>query len=191
MIELTRGSKRLFHELKHYSAETYFHSIRVKSLTKAVLDHLIKTGKADYTQSEINCILEGALLHDVGKIYVRNYVLTKKACLTDAEKTDIAVHTQKGAEEICKELDGEGREIIRNICLYHHERIDGGGYYGKTDIPLYVQVVATCDAFDALTSDRIYKAAMPPEVAVAMIEEQKCGAFSAVLVDSLKKAVRR
>jgi len=90
---------------------------------------------------------------------------------------------------IKNELNEEEREIIRNICLYHHERIDGTGYNGLTDIPLYVQIVSLCDVFDALSSARVYKQGMPFDKALNLIENGKVGCFDKQLVACLKLVV--
>ena len=89
-------------------------------------------------------------------------------------------------------LDENGTEqaIIRDICLYHHERIDGSGYEGKTDIPLYVQLVSVCDVFDALHSDRIYRRGYSVEKSLGMIKDRACGGFSETVVGFLEQVVR-
>lgn len=186
MIKLSKKNQRLLSELKMYSQESYFHSLRVKTYVQLYFRYLSRNGINMYSQQQLDYILTGSILHDVGKIYVKNYVLTKKGKLTDSEMDNIRIHTQRGAEEVCKDLAGEECEIVGNICKYHHERIDGRGNYGIKDIPYYVQVVSLCDVYDALVSDRIYKSGMPHEKAIELIKSGACGAFDSKLIEYIQ-----
>jgi putative two-component system response regulator len=76
---------------------------------------------------------------------------------------------------------------VKNICLYHHERIDGKGYEGKTDLPMYLQIISLCDVYDALTTDRIYRQALSHERALSMIQNGDCGTFAPEIVKYLKE----
>ena len=81
------------------------------------------------------------------------------------------LHARLGAEAVEGELTGYEREIVSNVCRYHHERIDGSGYEGVTDVPIYVQAVS------------------PPEKIFDMIRTDKCGRFDETLLNCLVKAV--
>ena len=129
-------------------------------------------------------------MHDIGKLYVKNVILTKMSSLNEEEKEAITHHTRLGFEAIEDELTEDEYEIIKNICLYHHERIDGSGYEKLGDLPLYLQIVSVCDVFDALNSDRIYRDKIPYNETIAMIEEGKCGYFSEDIINCLKRATR-
>ncbi len=188
MIVITEKLKDLMDELKKTNAETYYHNIRVKNLVDRIILHANEDGEK-YSEFEVNSICKGALLHDIGKLFVRNFTLTKQMRLTDAEKEEMKSHTTLGYEAICDELDEHEREIVKNICLYHHERIDGNGYFGKTDIPLYVKLVAICDVYDSLTMDRIYRDAIEAHEAIEMIERGECGAFEKTVVDYLRGSI--
>ena len=77
-------------------------------------------------------------------------------------------------------------KMAAEICRWHHERIDGGGYpdgLKENEIPIEAQVVALADVYDALTSDRCYKKACPHEQAVEMILNGECGAFNPMLLE--------
>lgn len=164
--------------IKKFSLETYRHQKRVKELTLKILLHINSQGKHIFSSDEIEQICIGALLHDIGKIRVKNFVLTKNGSLTDDEKSNMNQHALKAAElykEYCRQNPSE---IVYNICRYHHERIDGSGYEKIRNIPIYVQVVSIADVWDALTTDRSYRSALSPEEAKAIIMEGKCGAFS-------------
>ena len=86
-------------------------------------------------------------------------------------------------------LSSGEKQIVSDICRYHHKRIDGSGYEGMEDIPEYVQMVSICDAFDALQSERVYRKALPVATALQMIEEGKCGHFSKKMIEYLKATI--
>ena len=101
-------------------------------------------------------------------------------------------HTLSGSRMLENLSGAADRDYLRyayNICRYHHERWDGRGYpegLRGDQIPICAQVVGLADAFDALTSDRSYKAAYPYERAVNMILAGECGAFSPRLLECFK-----
>lgn len=190
MIIMPEELRTLLDELKVSNAETYYHSIHVKNLVCNMLRCMNSEGFTSYTDHEIDCICKGAILHDIGKLYIKNAILTKEARLTDEEMETMSDHPRLGFEAIEPYLNKDEYEIIKNICLFHHERPDGNGYEGITDIPLYVQIVSVCDAYDALTSDRVYRDGLDGGTAMSFIETGKCGLFSTEIVEFLKKTVR-
>ena len=114
----------------------------------------------------------GSILHDVGKIGVPDAVLLKPAALTDTEWAIMRQHPAIG-EEMLRPIDF--LSSVLPIVRHHHERWDGGGYPDgliEKNIPLGARIVAVCDAFDAMISDRPYRAGLP--VPVAMEELLKC-----------------
>lgn len=189
MIIMPERLQELMDELKVSNAETFYHSLHVKSYVLAIMKHLINDGVISYSKSELDAILKGALLHDIGKLFVKNSILTKDSRLTDEEKGHMTEHTRLGFEAVESSLRDEEYEIVKNICLYHHERIDGKGYEGKADLPEYVQIVSVCDVYDALTTDRIYREAIEPEKAIDLIQNGNCGIFDDQIVKYLWKIV--
>lgn len=189
MIIMPERLQELMDELKISNSETFYHSLHVKSYVMAMMKHMNNDGILPYTKSEREVILKGALLHDIGKLYVKNVILTKDSRLTDEEKDCMTEHTRLGFEAVESSLTEEEYDIVKNICLYHHERIDGKGYNGKTDLPLYVQIVSLCDSYDALTSDRIYRDALEPEKAISIIQNGDCGVFDEEITKYLWKIV--
>lgn len=189
MIIMPEKLQQLMDELKETNAETFYHSIHVKSYTLNMMKSMTKDGIISYSKSETDAILKGALLHDIGKLFVKNSVLTKDSKLTDEERVHITEHTRLGFEAVEKFLTDEEYDIVKNICLYHHERIDGNGYGGKTDLPMYVQIVSVCDAYDALTTDRVYRDALRPEKAISIIQNGDCGNFNAEVLKYLWEIV--
>lgn len=119
---------------------------------------------------EIEIIRVGAQLHDIGKIGIPDAVLQKTAYLTPQEYELVKLHPQIGK----RILERVGRfEKYLPIVELHHEDQDGGGYpYGLkgTEVPLAVRIVHVADVYDALTSNRAYRDAMPPETAQEIIE---------------------
>jgi HD-GYP domain-containing protein (c-di-GMP phosphodiesterase class II) len=112
----------------------------------------------------------GGALHDVGKLGVRDEVLRKPGPLTRRELREVRAHPEIGARMIAH--DPELRPALP-IVLYHHERWDGEGYPSRrsgTEVPLEARILAVVDSYDAMTSDRPYRAALSPDVAVGEIE---------------------
>ena len=119
-----------------------------------------------------------APLHDIGKIGIPDAILLKPEGLTETEMEVMRTHANRGQAILDDLLTNFGiemlvdAEIVRNIVLYHHERVDGRGYpYGLAgeSIPLEARIVAVADVFDALTSRRPYKEAYANDVAFTMI----------------------
>ena len=119
-----------------------------------------------------------APLHDIGKIGIPDAILLKPEGLTEPEMEVMRTHANRGQAILDDLLTNFGiemlvdAEIVRNIVLYHHERVDGRGYpYGLAgeSIPLEARIVAVADVFDALTSRRPYKEAYANDVAFTMI----------------------
>lgn len=114
----------------------------------------------------------GALLHDIGKIAISDFVLSKSTLLTDAEMTMIQQHTNIGYKLVVP-LDFD--PIVAEIILYHHENYDGSGYPSKlkaNDIPLAARIVRVADVYDALTSNRPYRSAYSKKEAIRIIEKE-------------------
>jgi hypothetical protein len=112
-------------------------------------------------------------MHDVGKVAVADAILLKPGKLTDAERVEMQRHAQVGHDMLASS-DSQLFHLAATIAVTHHERYDGGGYpnglRGEA-IPLPGRIAAVADVFDALTSERVYKAAVPVEQAVAIIRE--------------------
>ena len=186
MIIMPEKLQELMDELKDTNPETYYHSIHVKTYVYKMIKNTNSEGLTAHSAEEIEVICKGALLHDIGKLFVRNYVLTKDSRLTELEREAITNHTRLGFDAVESSLTQLEYEVVRNICLYHHERIDGNGYEKKTGLPMYVDIVAICDAYDALTSNRVYRDALSKEEAIELIEKGECGVFREELVKHLK-----
>ena len=183
--------------IEHRSTESGNHILRIRTFTRILLQDVAQScPEYGLTERVIDLIAGASALHDIGKISIPDAILNKPGRLTDAEYEVIRTHTTVGGELI-RHLDGMGDpDYLRyayNIALYHHERWDGRGYpFGLSgeDIPICAQVAGIADVFDALTSPRVYKPALPYEQAIHMILHGECGVFSPKLLECFKH-VRR
>lgn len=187
MIVMTEKLQAILDELKITNAETYYHSLHVKSLVFKMIKFMNSEKITNYTPDEIDYICKGAILHDIGKLCVKNVVLTKDSSLTPEEKSAMENHTITGFEMIQSELNETEFDIIKNICLYHHERIDGKGYAGKNNLPVYVQIVSICDVFDALRTDRVYRKGLSYSETMQIIKDGASGYFDENMIKCLEK----
>ena len=121
-------------------------------------------------------------MHDVGKIGIPDYVLTKPGKLDEEEKKIMEEHTINGAFI----LSGLAGQMARDIALFHHEKWDGSGYpYGlkAEEIPIAARVVAVADVYDALRMKRSYKEPFSHEKAKSIVIEGRKTHFDPILVD--------
>ena len=168
------------------------HVHRVRAFTEILAECLRKSfPQYGLTTDGVRIIASSSVLHDVGKIMIKDEVLLKPAGLTDEEYEYMKTHTTLGCEVLAntRELyDDEYYQTGQEICRYHHERFDGKGYpEGLTgnDIPISAQLVSVADCYDALANDRCYRPAFSPGETFRMINEGKCGAFNPDLLQCL------
>lgn len=171
------------------STESGDHVRRIKGLTR-ILARSVKEHYPEYklTDEKIEKISSAAVLHDVGKIAIEDKILLKPGKLTKDEFEIMKTHTTKGCE-IVNTLDFiEDKEFFGycyDICRHHHEKYDGKGYpdgLKGDDIPICAQIVSIADVYDALVSDRVYKAGYPKDQAYKMIMNGECGLFNPKLL---------
>jgi putative two-component system response regulator len=126
-----------------------------------------------------------AAMHDVGKIGIPDWVLLKPGRLTPDERTIIERHCELGHAL----LSGSNSPVLKlaaSVALNHHERWDGNGYPNRLrgdDIPLEARITSVADVFDALTRDRVYRAALPLDTAVDIMLRDRGGLFDPQLLD--------
>jgi HD-GYP domain-containing protein (c-di-GMP phosphodiesterase class II) len=152
------------------------HSERVAILCSTMASAM-KLGEADVEHYRV-----AGLLHDVGKIGVPDYILTKVGGLDDAELGQIRRHPEIG-HNILKDIPALGPALPG--VLYHHEQWDGGGYpvgLAGDNIPLIARVIAIADTFDAMSSHRSYRQAMPRDEALAELTRYAGAQFDPELV---------
>jgi HD-GYP domain-containing protein (c-di-GMP phosphodiesterase class II) len=165
-----------------YTAE---HSRSVVELVNAVADQL---GVPDHDRQELEF---AAMLHDVGKIAIPKEILNKPAALTASEFEVIKTHTIEGQFMLDRVggLLGRVGEIVRSC----HERWDGTGYpdglAGK-EIPYASRIVFCCDAYNAMTTNRVYRGAMSPEEAMAELEANSGSQFDPAVVAAVSSVIQ-
>ncbi len=153
---------------------------------KRVQKYCIEVGKAlNCSAAELQALEFGALLHDIGKIAVPDVVLTKPGRLSPDEFSQMATHPQIGAEILSAV---EFPFPVAELVLSHHENWDGSGYPRNLrgdEIPITARILSVVDTFDALTTDRPYRAAMSVTEAIEMIRDRSGQAFDPVVADAL------
>ena len=146
--------------------ETEKHSWRVEDLS-------VRLGMdMGLNRDELQALKRGALLHDIGKIGVRDAILLKRGPLSEGEWQEMRQHPQKGAQ-IIQEIPALHDALP--VIAFHQERWDGSGYPLRlcgSEIPLLARIFAVVDVFDALTSDRPYRSALTLDDALAYLEAQ-------------------
>ena len=182
----------LSHIVEFRNGESGWHVRHVHTLTELLLEHLIrKTDRYDISQEDISIISMASALHDIGKIAIDEKILNKPGRFTDEEFEIMKTHSAIGGDLLCDLPLYQNEPLVkcaREICRWHHERYDGRGYpdgLKGDEIPISAQIVALADVYDALTSERCYKKAIPHEEAVRMILEGKCGTFNPLLMECL------
>ena len=159
------------------------HSRRVAALTKSILRELGLTGP------EADLIVTAARVHDIGKIGIPDAVLNKAGKFTPEEEAIMQTHPDRGADLLTRYRDfARGVDIVR----HHHESWDGTGYphrLKETAIPFGARVIAVADSFDAMTSDRPYRKAMPVEKAAAILRAGQGQQWDPQIVDAFLRAI--
>ncbi|WP_124949033.1 HD-GYP domain-containing protein [Sulfuriferula thiophila] len=171
-------------KLKNKDDYTYLHSVAVCAL-------MIALGKQMGIEGALLKSLGMAgLLHDVGKMAVPDEVLNKPGRLTEQEFDVVKSHPVRGWEML-KESFGVD-DVALDVCLHHHERVDGTGYPDKLSgdaLSLHARMGAVCDVYDAITSNRCYKAGWAPADALRKMAEWQAGHFDAVVFKAFVKTV--
>ncbi|WP_439889442.1 HD-GYP domain-containing protein [Pseudomonas sp. MBLB4123] len=143
--------------LKHADEYTYMHSVAVCALMIALARQL------ELSEALVREVGMAGLLHDIGKMCIPPTVLNKPGKLTDSEFATMREHPEAGARLL---IDSQQvSALVLDVCLYHHEKVDGSGYphgLAGEQISLLARMAAVCDVYDAVTSDRPYKAGWEP-----------------------------
>ena len=176
--------------------ETGAHLERVRNYSKSLAKHLVKENTFGDQINEQYCrlIYLTSPLHDIGKVAIPDSVLLKPGRLSDQEFEVMKTHTLAGAETLDAALSQHPGvpflEMARDIAASHHERYDGRGYphgLAGEDIPLCARLVAVADVYDALTSKRVYKNAMPHDVARGILVQDSGTHFDPRIIDAFLK----
>jgi hypothetical protein len=175
--EVRARVRALVRELDAHDGWTAGHSSEVVGWACAV-GECLHLSLPDLLELEL-----GALLHDLGKVRVPDRVLSKPGPLDPVERALVNRHSVWGAE-LLEQVPG--LEPVATIVRFHHERWDGTGYpdgLGRDRIPIASRIVAVCDAYQAMTSARPYRAALPPAAAAYELRAGAGTQFDPALVD--------
>ncbi|MDE6030587.1 MAG: HD-GYP domain-containing protein [Oscillospiraceae bacterium] len=177
IIEQTMQTFVNFIEAKDPS--TMGHSLRVAQYSKMIAE------KLGFSEEECSRIYYIALMHDCGKIYIPDQILSKPGKLTDEEYEIMKKHTVFGGEIL---RDFTAIDNMTMGALSHHERYDGKGYpYGIAgeEIPLIARIICVSDAFDAMNSRRCYRNSLSEDVIISELHNNKGKQFDPTIIDCL------
>lgn len=174
--------------MRGYDDVTYVHSVNV-----ALLSNMIgRIVYPDISDEELKVLTLAGLLHDIGKMMVPDNIIQKKGRLTLPEYNLVKTHVLFG-NNILKGIDNLDPRIAE-VAMRHHERCDGTGYpggYKREQIEPFARIVAIADTYDAMTSDRAYRAAICPFDVIEMFEHEGIVKYDvAFLLPFLEKAVQ-
>jgi HD-GYP domain-containing protein (c-di-GMP phosphodiesterase class II) len=169
--------------LKTADDYTYMHSVAVCALMIAL------SRKLNLDEQQTREAGMGGLLHDLGKAMIPMEILNKPGKLTDEEFALVKTHPEEGHKLL---LGGKGiSEVTKDVCLHHHEKIDGSGYpkgFNDEKISLFAKMGAVCDVYDAVTSNRPYKAGWDPAESIKRMAEWK-GHFDPTVFQAFVKSL--
>lgn len=169
--------------LKQRDDYTYMHSVAVCALMVSLARQLGMEGE------QIRLAGMAGMMHDLGKAVMPLDVLNKPGKLTDDEYAIMKAHPERGHEMLLE--DGNAGPVVLDVCLHHHEKIDGTGYPHRlkgSDISLFAKMGAVCDVYDAVTSVRPYKDGWDPAEALRRMA-QWAGHFEPAVFQAFIKTV--
>lgn len=175
---------RLLSQLRKHHYGTYQHSLNVANLTY----HLTK--KMQLSKKEVIEISIGAILHDIGKVFIDQSILNKPGRLTNEEWKLIKKHPEWGRELLSRY---DWAESMLPFVLYHHERVDGLGYLGlcNENIPLGAKIICLADSFDAMVSKRPYRKRLSIAQCLKEIKKNSGTQFAPVLASMLIRILEK
>ncbi len=165
--------------------ETGMHVVRMSHYSRLLGERI------GLTEENCNLLFHASPMHDIGKIGIPDHVLLKPGKLTHEEWSIMQTHVTIGAEILSRD-DSPLMKTAKIVALHHHEKWDGSGYPNQLkgeSISLEGRIIAVCDVFDALTSERPYKKAWPLDKTMELIESSSGKHFEPAIVDQFKKIV--
>ncbi len=202
LVDTSMDNYRLRHEFESLFRDTihaFSSTIDARDAYTAnhcrnVAQYAQKTAKIlNLSEKEIDNIYIAGILHDTGKIAIAENILNKQGRLTDEEFTAMKQHVNKGYEILSTVTHLEQLGILKSV-LHHHERVDGQGYpmgLQGDSIPLGARILAVCDAFDAMTTDRSYRLKMRRDEAINQLLANKGSQFDPQIVDAFVTMLER
>jgi putative nucleotidyltransferase with HDIG domain len=168
---------RFVADLERKDQQTREHTVRTAEMAMRVGERLRMSG------AELRALGLAAMLHDVGKLRMPDEIIQKPGRLTADEYAVLQQHPVDGAELLAAEPN---LAVAADIVRAHHERVDGTGYpdgLAGAEIPLAARIIAVCDAFDAMTHDRPYRAALSIPLAKAVLREYADSQWDAEVIE--------
>lgn len=205
IYQMINNAEKMLYDHKIFSSKSVKHNI-IEGLLNTLYDsfnfekthannvkkYSIIIGEAmNLSKENLNKLNLSALLHDIGKISIPDYLLTKKEKLTKAEFEEIKLHTEKGHRILSAYPD---LNEYAKYVLSHHEKYNGSGYpqgLKGEDIPLFSRIICVADSFDAMTQDRVYKEKMTKKEAIEELIRCKGTHFDPEIVDIFVKEITK
>ena len=186
LVETVRqdGVRTMLAAVRRHDDYTYVHSLRTATLL-AYLGRAMGLGEDD-----LLVLAAGGLLHDIGKCAVPSDLLAKPGALTPAERHAVERHVHHGLR-LLREVEGLPAAAV-TIVADHHERLDGTGYprgLGGTRLHELSRLAAIVDVFGALTDERVYRPALPPDKALAIMRDEMRGKLDQHLLAKFRNAL--
>lgn len=196
-VAIARATFRSFLELREAHEATirvFLRAIRAKDAytalhTERVAKYSVYIGEElGFSHARLEHLRNAALMHDIGKLAVPKHLLNKPGKLTDEEFQQVQRHAH-----VCIDILAlvDFLAPMTAAAAGHHSRYDGGGYGGTGQHPIEAYVVATADAYDAMTSTRAYRRALPMEVAFEELRSKSGSQFHPDCVEGLIRAIER
>lgn len=189
-VELPRFAeayvRSLLQNLLAHDPATQAHCVRVSEMALSVAQSM------DLNIMEQAVCMYSGLLHDVGKMKIPTAIINKPGKLTDEEYQIVKRHTEYGVELIGSLTVLPFFKKVSEAILYHHERIDGKGYFGlqEKDIPMASKIILVVDTVDAMTEDRAYRKGLSLDVACEELIRCSGTQFDPAIVESFLNALK-
>jgi len=171
-------------DIKVFDDYTYYHSVNVAVIS------IVMGVALDFDRHQLHDLCLGALLHDIGKVFIPKHILQKENDLNYEEIEEVRRHPIVGCEYLKKAFNLPN--TVTAAIMDHHEKCDGSGYpEGRTGerISKFGKIVAVADVYDALTSDRPYRTALLPSDAIELVMGSAGTHFEASLVDTFLRRI--
>ena len=182
------------HQSREATIKVFLRAIEMKDTytarhTERVCTYSVYIGEElGFSRARLEQLRQAALMHDIGKLAVPKHLLTKPARLTDEEFSTVQLHAHVCIDIL--ELVDFMKPMVA-AAAGHHARFDGGGYGGTGEYPLEAYIVAVADAYDAMTSTRSYRRALPQDVAFAELRANSGTQFQPECVDGLIAGIEK
>ncbi len=181
-----KAGAALLTALKHRDAYTEAHCARVAHLA------FYMGNKLGLSEDELACLVSASILHDIGKIGVSDDLLLKPNALVPIEFEVMKSHTIIGAS-IVEKLDIPTAAEVAQLVRWHHERIDGTGYpdgLKGDEIPIGARIISIVDAFDALTSFRVYRQGISTDQALEKLQQEANDRYGLGIMEALRQVLQ-